>query len=138
MIKCGLYEMDITPSLGLEIPGHFALRPAQSIWEKLYCHASYFENDTGKVVIISSDTITIPDRIVDKTRSAIAEKLNMPSEAVLLCATHTHYGGPVETWGDFVHLNDSYVKLLSERFIDSAKSTKAQKMKTVTMQIKRQ
>ena len=120
MLKCGLYEMDITPALGMEMPGHFMVRPAKSIWEKLYCHASYFDNGEEKAVIISSDSITIPDCIVDVTRNTIAEKLDMKAECVLLCATHTHYGGPVETWGEFVHLNKEYVEFLSKRYIDCA------------------
>jgi len=118
MLKCGLYEMDITPALGMEMPGHFMVRPAKSIWEKLYCHASYFDNGEERAVIISSDSITIPDCIVDVTRNTIAEKLDMKAECVLLCATHTHYGGPVETWGEFVHLNKEYVEFLSKRYID--------------------
>ena len=34
MLYCGLYEVDITPALGMEIPGHFILRPGKGILDR--------------------------------------------------------------------------------------------------------
>ena len=38
-MKCGLYESDITPSLGSEIPGQFYVRKSDGIHDRLYTHA---------------------------------------------------------------------------------------------------
>ena len=93
MLYCGLYEVDITPALGMEIPGHFNLRPAKGILERLYALAAYFENEAGgKAVIVTCDVIGIPDCLAMKTRAEIAGKLEMSVSSVI-CATHTHYGG---------------------------------------------
>ena len=121
MLFCGLYELDITPALGMEMPGHFVLRRAKGILERLYAYAAYFENDAGqKVVLVTCDVIGIPDELALKTRAEIARDLDMPASAVLLCATHTHYGGPVETWDDFVHEDPVYVDFLGSRMHDAA------------------
>lgn len=121
MLNCGLYEVDITPALGMEMPGHFRLRHADGILERLYAYAAYFENDKGgKAVIVTCDIIQMSDDLASKTRAKIARDLDMPAAAVMLCATHTHYGGPVETWGDFVHENPVYIDFLGSRMHDAA------------------
>jgi len=112
--------MDTTPALGMEMPGHFILRNAKSFLEKLYCHASYFDNGEERAVIISNDSITIPEYIVEIVRKELAEQLDMKPECILLCATHTHCGGPLETWGEFVHFNKIYADFVAKRFIDCA------------------
>ena len=69
-MKCGLFELDITPALGLEMPGYFHVRKADGILEKLYTHAAYFEDSSGrKIVIVSSDVEQIPEKIVGKVRA---------------------------------------------------------------------
>jgi len=121
MLHCGLYEVDITPALGMEMPGHFRLRRADGILERLYAYAAYFENDAGeKIVIVTCDVISIPDEPAMKTRTEIARDLDMPVSAVMLCATHTHYGGPVKTTGDFVHSCSAYIDFLNSRMHDAA------------------
>jgi len=44
---CGLYELDITPPLGVNIPGYFESRPAEGIRDNLYARALACENAAG-------------------------------------------------------------------------------------------
>ena len=126
-LKCGLYEVDITPALGMEMPGHFQLRHADGILEKLYAYAAWFEDDEGgKTLICTMDTITVLDSFGDDVRQRVADKLGLDVSAVMVCATHTHYGGPVETWGDFVHVNPAYLEFLATRIVDAATLAKAE------------
>ena len=120
MIRCGIHESNITPSLGMEIPGYFEVRLADGVREELSSIAVFFESGTEKAVIISNDTIQLPQESCDRARAVIAEKLGMQPENILFCATHTHTGGPVETWGEFVHMNMEYIGLLERRMIDGA------------------
>lgn len=120
MYKCGLYESDITPALGMEMPGHFQLRKAKAIIDRLYCHAAFFENESSKSFIISNDMILVPSDVAEKARKEIAGRLDMDENCILICATHTHTGGPVETWGDFVHTDDEYNRFFLSRIIDTA------------------
>ncbi len=120
MIRCGIYETDITPMLGMEIPGYFEVRNADGVREELYAEAVYFENDGRKAVIISCDTILVPMESCEKARNIIAQRLGMSPDGIMICATHSHTSAPVETWGDFVHIDDWYVDFLERRIIDSA------------------
>ena len=45
---CGLYELDITPPLGVNIPGYFQARPACGIRDNLYARAMALENADGQ------------------------------------------------------------------------------------------
>ena len=117
---CGIYETDITPALGMEMPGYFELRRAEGVREPLFSEAVYFESGDSKAVVISSDVIQIPMESCDKVRAAVAERLDMAPENILICATHSHTAGPVETWGDFVHINTKYIELLESRMTDGA------------------
>ena len=120
MMRCGIYETNITPALGMEIPGYFELRRAEGVREELFSIAVYFESGSGKAMLISNDTIQVPTESCTRVRETVACKLDMPPENVLVCATHSHTAGPVETWGDFVHLNEDYVAFLESRMIDGA------------------
>ena len=120
-LKCGLYEVDITPALGMEMPGHFKLRHADGILEKLYAYAAWFaDGDGNQVLLCTMDTITVVDEFGDDVRRRVADRLGIDVSHVLVCATHTHYGGPVETWGEFVHMNPVYMEFLASRIVDAA------------------
>ena len=119
-MKCGLYESDITPSLGSEIPGQFYVRKSDGIHDRLYTHAMYLCNDSGeKVVIVSSDAIIIPDEMAEQVRIDIAEKLSIKKECIMLVATHSHTAGPVETWDEFVHHDPAYIEFFKSRIMDT-------------------
>lgn len=120
-MRCGLYEADITPELGSEIPGQFYVRISDGICDRLYVHALYMCNEKDqKAVIVSCDTITLPDKMSEEARMEISEKLGVKKECVMLMATHTHTGGPVETWDEFVHIDPKYIEFLKSRIIDAA------------------
>ncbi len=120
MLKCGIYEAVITPELGMEMPGYFSLRNATGIKEELCTEVVYFENDGVKAVLISNDTIQFPKEYCDRAREVIASRLEIPGDKVFICCTHTHTGGPVETWGDYVHLNEKYMAFVIGRMADAA------------------
>jgi len=120
-MKCGIYEIDITPALGMEMPGYFSVRNATGIKEKLYCEAVCFENDGTKAVILSNDIIQIYAEDADEVRARISEQLGIDGANIFVCCTHTHTGGPVETWGDYVHYNPEYMAFVKNKLVDAAK-----------------
>jgi len=128
MLICGLYEMDITPPLGSEMPGYFNIRLADGVKEKLYTQAAYFEDGQNRrIVIISADGAQIPDEVNARVRPAVAKALDMDITGVLTCATHIHTGGPLLTWADFCHADAAYMDFLTQRMIDTAKLAQKEK-----------
>ncbi len=121
MLQCGLYELDITPALGLDMPGYFSRRQASGIKEYLYAFAAYFEDEAGrKSVLISVDSEQIPQEVSASVRPAIAWALEMDVAGVMVCATHIHTGGPVLDWDDFCRTDPDYLKFLENRILDLA------------------
>ncbi len=120
MLRCGIHESNITPALGSEMPGYFELRKADGVKDELFSEAVYFENGDEKAVIISNDVIQLPMESCDRARAAVSARLGVKPENVLFCATHSHTAGPVETWGDFVHIDPKYIEFLESRLIDGA------------------
>ncbi len=120
MIKCGIYEHDITPALGAQIPGYFSKRFATGIKEKLCAEAAVFAKDDKIVsVIVTADTIGIPKNVCDRSRSEIAAKLALDEAAVTVHATHVHTGGPTLT-GFITDRDDVYCNWMGDRMVEAA------------------
>jgi len=121
MIRCGFYENDITPRLGLSRPGHLVFSPAFEVADLLSCSCAVFGDDDGiKQVFVSADVIQVPISCSTEARSRISELLSVGLECIMVCATHTHEGGPVEKYGDERNYDEDYCKFLTERIVDCA------------------
>lgn len=121
MLQCGLFEHDITPALGSEIPGKFFVRKSDGILDRLYAHAAFIKNDDHEAcVIISVDVIFIPETVAEEARTSIADRLHIKKECIMLVATHSHTAGPVWSWGKFSHASEVYLEFLKARIVDAA------------------
>ena len=119
MLKCGIYEHDITPALGSQIPGYFNVRLASGIKERLYAEAVVF-GDGEKItsVIVAEDMIGIPASVCDRARAEIAEKLNLSEEAVTIHSTHVHTGGPTISF--VCTRDDAFCEWLGDKAVEAA------------------
>lgn len=68
MLKCGMYEVDMTPPLGLCIPGYFDERRAMGIKEGLYAKAAVFEDGEESIAFVSLDLLHPDKDISEKIR----------------------------------------------------------------------
>jgi len=119
MLKCGIYEHDITPMLGSQMPGYFNVRLADGIKERLYAEAVVFAQDDKIVsVIVACDVIGVPNDINNRARAEIAEKLNVNEGAVTVHATHVHTGGPVLNF--ICTRDDAYCEFLGDKIVEAA------------------
>lgn len=95
-LKAGAGRVDITPDANA-IP-----RPYTSILDHLYARAIYVENGPARAVLLNADVGAISTAIADKVSAEISSELNVPSENILISATHDHsaiFGGPPELTG---------------------------------------
>ncbi len=117
---CGLYEIDVTPSLGVNIPGYFESRPAAGIRDPLCARALACSNASGDAfILVNIDTISTAASVVQAARDRVEKLTGIPGDRVMISATHTHTGGPVD---DFVPgtSDESYLAWLAERAADAA------------------
>ncbi len=93
-LRCGAAEKIVTPALGLNIPCCMAPHYSTGIKDDLYTHALAVECDGKTVILISIDTSGLGSKFSKKLRAAITAEIGVPAEAIMVCATHIHTGGP--------------------------------------------
>ncbi|MBQ4517157.1 MAG: neutral/alkaline non-lysosomal ceramidase N-terminal domain-containing protein [Clostridia bacterium] len=92
-MKCGFYESEITPPLGCNMKGYFRTRLAEGVIEKLYVKAVAVEMDGVCGIVVSVEAEFMPQIVHDVAVERIAAYTGIPSDRVLINATHTHTGG---------------------------------------------
>ena len=100
MLKCGFYEKDITPPLGANIPGYFVQRKAEGVKEELFSKALALEVDGTCAIVISVDAVLMAQEVHDTAVARIFKATGIPSDRILISATHAHTGGPVKKEAD--------------------------------------
>lgn len=118
-MRCGFFELDITPHLGSIIPGAFKARIAQDVLDPIFVRSVVFGNETTSLAIASVDAVGITADVTQRVRESVCAILPMKPEQIMVMATHTHGGGPVLTWGDYVIKNDQYLDFLVHKITDS-------------------
>lgn len=95
MLKCGMSEINITPPLGLSIPGYFTGREATGIKDDLFAKALVADDGNVTAVIIAVDSLCVDRDVVEKIRKRASELTNIDPGNIMISATHTHTGTPV-------------------------------------------
>ena len=117
---CGLYELDITPPLGVNLPGYFEARVASGIRDNLFVRAMALENSEGTpFILINMDAITSEAAQTAFIRGRVSRLTGVPDGNVMVTATHTHTGGPVDGFVPGT-VDENYMQYLAERAADAA------------------
>ena len=120
MLKTGYARVDITPSLGIPLSGHFVGRVAEDILDPLRAIAVTFDDGENRAIILTVDNLGIPGCIMDTYRAKIAEACETDAEAVFIACTHTHYA-PYTAGKDGTIFDAEYIALLEKKLCDAAK-----------------
>src|SRR5437868_6096968 len=95
MLQVGFGVGDITPDVGMEMPGGFFKRKGTGVRDKLLASACVvFDGDTP-AALVGVDALFITKPTVEAARRLIVGATKIPSDNVLIGANHTHSGGPV-------------------------------------------
>ena len=95
-ISAGFARKDITPPLGIFMPGYYADRRAREILDPLQINCVAFSDGATTALVMQLDTEALSDWVADRMRDAIVRAVGVPRDAVLLHASHTHDGGHLE------------------------------------------
>ena len=97
VLKGGCSKVNITPPLGIPLIGSYG-KPSDDILDELYAKALVLNDGTNTVAIVSADLLYTPlEEITNPVRGIIKEKIGIPEQNILVCATHTHSGPEVFT-----------------------------------------
>ncbi len=89
-LRAGAASVTITPPLGEPIVGGFHPFPASHIHDDLHARCLVLDDGTTRLALVVCDLLGIHRSVSDEARRLIAAETGIPSEQVLISATHTH------------------------------------------------
>lgn len=104
-LKVGTASVKITPPPGHPMAGGYGIRLSDGVRDDLLAKAMVLEKDGVKAAFVACDLVALNDAIVEQARERIGAETGVPSENVMMSATHTH-SGPVVTGR---HAVDPYI-----------------------------
>ncbi len=91
ILRAGAYAIDITP---LEFPvlvnGGVRERVANQVHDPLHARCLVLDDSTVQLAIVVVDSCVIPRSLADEAKDLAAKGTGIPSERILISATHTH------------------------------------------------
>ena len=117
----GVYEREITPPIGCDMPGYYCERLSTGVLDKLFCKAVVIsesdENSENAAAVVVVDAVELNREFCCAVAKRASEFSGIPTENISVTATHTHLGVPS---GDAVSKrNDEYMALLVKYCADA-------------------
>ena len=126
--KVGFSRVDITPPLGVYMPGYYEARHAKEVLDPLQINCVAFNDGVKTALVMQFDTEALSNFVADRMRDAIVKATGVDRDAILLHASHTHDGGQLTQGADggasantgIEPLTDLYSKMATTRAADAA------------------
>src|SRR3954452_6095015 len=84
--KAGFAERDITPELGMEVPGGYGKAYAKRIHDSCKARVAVFDDGKQRVALVGLDTLGVPRSLVLEVRKLVQERCGIT--AVMIGASH--------------------------------------------------
>jgi neutral ceramidase len=119
MINIGMWENNITPPLGCDIPGQLYIRKSSGIKDELFAKSIVLDNGDNILAIIAIDLLCISEEDVKKIRERVEFYTKIPKSHIMISATHTHTGAPISNiYGS--SRDEAYMDYMIRKVADSA------------------
>jgi hypothetical protein len=118
-IRAGIAKVDITPEKPVELYGYSARKaPSAGIHDRLYARAVVFDNNTDKIVLVSSDLGTYEGEAFTIIRKSILDKFHLKESQLFLSAIHSHSSPVLYTDEKKDNLNNvEFTKSLQQKLL---------------------
>ena len=93
--RAAFAERDITPEIGMEVPGGYGKAFSKRIHDPCKVRAVVFDDGTREVALVGLDALVVPRGLVLEVRKLLQERCKISPEAVMIGASHSHSSGPV-------------------------------------------
>ena len=91
--KAGFAERDITPEVGMEVPGGYGKVFAKRIHDPCKARVAVFDDGTQRVALVGLDALGVPRPLVLEVRRLVQARCGIA--AVMIGASHLHSSGPL-------------------------------------------
>jgi neutral ceramidase len=95
LLKAGFAERDITPDIGMQMPGNYLPDFVKGFHDPCKVRAAVFDDGTMPVALVGVDAVVAPEDLVKAARKEIHERCGIQPQAVMIGAAHNHSGGPI-------------------------------------------
>lgn len=93
VFRAGAYAIDITPTkFPVESAGSMTPRVVQAAHDPLHARCLVLDDGRTKIAFAICDSCMIPREVFDRAKEIAARETGIPSERMLMAATHTHTG----------------------------------------------
>lgn len=117
VFRAGAATSNITPRLGAGIVGGFSIPKATHIHDELHARCLVLDDGTTRLVFVVCDSVGIGRDAYDLAKRILTKDTGIPSEHMLMSATHTHSG---PAWNGQDEGGD-YTPFLVARIVDGVK-----------------
>ena len=90
--KAGFSRLDVTPPLGVPIPGYFRTRIADGVLDPLCIECVAVSDGTNAALIYCVDDLHLTNPFFEKAFPAITAATGVPRDRIYVHSTHTHTG----------------------------------------------
>lgn len=91
-LQMGVAVRDITPPVGYRMSGYFYERPSTGTHDPLHAKAIVLQQGDNRAALVFCDLIGISRTVSDAVRQQASERTKIPTENILIAATHSHTG----------------------------------------------
>ena len=133
MLQVGFSRIDITPPLGNDLSGYFVRRIADGMLDPLYVNTIAVTNGDNTIILLATDYIGIRLAVADQIREAIAHRVGVPTDHILVAALHQHTAPCLSAPNDIqTRLRDTnFIDVVIRKLADSAQMAMDDRRDTV-------
>lgn len=118
-LRVGAHAVDVSPKkLPVIVSGNFLAATAERQSGTLHARAVAIDDGAKTVVVAVVDSLMMPRELLDRIKRSASQKTGIPTERMLISATHTHSAPPV--MGALgTDENPEYMAFVEERVVDA-------------------
>ena len=117
LFRAGAAASNVTPWLGVSMPGGFTDRRATRIHDELYARCIVLDDGQNKLAIVVVDNCILPRDVLDRAKAMAQKTTGIPAAHMLVSATHTH-SGPAAMDIAMCKADPEYQAFLARRIAD--------------------
>ena len=92
IFRAGAAASNVTPWLGVSMPGGFTDRRATKIHDELHARCLVLDDGQTQIAIVVVDNCILPRDVLDRAKVMAEKATKIPAAHILISATHCHSG----------------------------------------------